>query len=302
MELYNMDGDKDSYQLLSYKSVAQMANNITFSYYYYKLMLIARALFRWNNLPNNMDDRWIEKYLFTSGKCIFYKDNNLGFMVAGFGQMSSINCYGDPTGVYPVAPNYVYDGPKLINGENCYVIRNNDLMLPTFPTIRFYSYKLSNIDRAIDINIEAQKSPILVRCTDKQKLSLKNAINQRKDNEPVIYADNSFDKDMITTLDLNPPMVFPDLQVQKHMVLNEVFTDLGINNANMDKRERMVANEVEANNEQVKASEDVMLKVREEACKQINRIFGTNISVERRNFDQIPEYKDLIKEDVEESK
>ena len=56
-----MDVDKDSYQILSYKSVAQMANNMTFSYYYYKLMLIARALFEWKNLPNNMDDRWIEK-------------------------------------------------------------------------------------------------------------------------------------------------------------------------------------------------------------------------------------------------
>lgn len=295
-----MDIDKDSYQLLSYKSVAQIANNMTFSYYYYKLTLIARALFAWKNLPNNMDDRWIEKYLFTNGKCIFYKDPVMGEMVAGFGQMSSINCYGDPTKVYPVAPNYVYDGEQLINGENCYVIRNNDLMLPTFPTVRMYAFKLTNIDRAIDINIEAQKSPILVRCTDKQRLSLKNAINQRRDNEPVIYADNSFDKDMITTLDLNPPLVFPDLQVQKHMVLNEVFTDLGINNANMDKRERMVANEVEANNEQVKASEDVMLKVRQEACKQINRIFGTNISVERRNFDEIPEYKDLIKEDIKD--
>ena len=295
-----MDIDKDSYQLLSYKSVAQMANNMTFSYYYYKLTLIARALFAWKNLPNNMDDRWIEKYLFTNGKCIFYKDPVMGEMVAGFGQMSSINCYGDPTKVYPVAPNYVYEGEQLINGENCYVIRNNDLMLPTFPTVRMYAFKLTNIDRAIDINIEAQKSPILVRCTDKQRLSLKNAINQRRDNEPVIYADNSFDKDMITTLDLNPPLVFPDLQVQKHMVLNEVFTDLGINNANMDKRERMVANEVEANNEQVKASEDVMLKVRQEACKQINRIFGTNISVERRNFDEIPEYKDLIKEDIKD--
>lgn len=277
-----------------------MANNMTFSYYYYKLTLIARALFAWKNLPNNMDDRWIEKYLFTNGKCIFYKDPVMGEMVAGFGQMSSINCYGDPTKVYPVAPNYVYEGDQLINGENCYVIRNNDLMLPTFPTVRMYAFKLTNIDRAIDINIEAQKSPILVRCTDKQRLSLKNAINQRRDNEPVIYADNSFDKDMITTLDLNPPLVFPDLQVQKHMVLNEVFTDLGINNANMDKRERMVANEVEANNEQVKASEDVMLKVREEACKQINRIFGTNISVERRNLDRIPEYKDLIKEDIKD--
>ena len=84
------------------------------------------------------------------------------------------------------------------------------------------------------------------------------------------------------------------------MILNEIFTDLGINNANMDKRERMVANEVEANNEQVKASEDVMLKVREEACKQINRIFKLDISVKRRNLDMIPEYKEINEEKIEE--
>lgn len=295
--------DEKSYQLLSYKSVAQMANNMTFSYYYYKLMLIARSLFQWNNLPNNMDERWIEKYLFNSGKCIFYKDPNMGFMVAGLGQEGSINCYGDPTTVYPVAENYVYSGKKLINNENCYVIRNNDLMLPEFPIVRHYAFKLCNIDRAIDTNIEAQKTPTIVRCSDKQKLSLKNAINQRRDNEPVIWtADDSNITDMISTLDLNPPMVFKDLQVQKHMILNEVFTDFGINNANMDKKERMVANEVEANNEQVKASEDVLLKSREEACKRINEIFGLNISVERRQLDEIPEYKDINIDEVKEEK
>lgn len=295
--------DEKSYQLLSYKSVAQMANNMTFSYYYYKLMLIARSLFQWNDLPNNMDERWIEKYLFNSGKCIFYKDPNMGFMVAGLGQEGSINCYGDPTSVYPVAENYVYSGKKLINNENCYVIRNNDLMLPEFPIVRQYAFKLTNIDRAIDTNIEAQKTPTIVRCSDKQKLSLKNAINQRRDNEPVIWtADDSNITDMISTLDLNPPMVFKDLQVQKHMILNEVFTDFGINNANMDKKERMVANEVEANNEQVKASEDVLLKSREEACKRINEIFGLNISVERRQLDEIPEYKDINIDEVKEEK
>lgn len=292
--------DESSYQLLSYKSVAQMANNMTFSYYYYKLMLIARSLFEWENLPNDMDERWIEKYLFSSGKCIFYKDPTMGYMVAGFGQQGSINCYGDPTKVYPVAENYVYDGPELINGENCYVIRNNDLMLPNFPVIRKYSFDLTNIDRAISVNIEAVKTPIVIRCSDKQKLSLKNAINQRRDNEPVIWtSDTANIGDMVDTLNTNAPVVFPQLQTQKHMVLNEVFTDLGINNANMDKRERMVANEVEANNEQVKASEDVMLKAREQACKEINRIFGTNISVKRRKLDEIPEYKDIIKEEGE---
>lgn len=292
--------DEKSYQLLSYKSVAQMANNMTFSYYYYKLMLIARSLFKWENLPNNMDERWIEKYLFSSGKCIFYKDPNMGFMVAGFGQQGSINCYGDPTSVYPVAENYVYNGPELINGENCYVIRNNDLMLPNFPIIRKYAFDLTNIDRAISVNVEAIKTPIIVRCSDKQKLSLKNAINQRRDNEPVIWtSDTANIGDMVDTLNTNAPVVFPQLQTQKHMILNEIFTDLGINNANMDKRERMVANEVEANNEQVKASEDVMLKSREQACKEINRIFGTNISVRRRDYDEIPEYKDIIKEEGE---
>jgi hypothetical protein len=292
--------DEKDYKLLSYKSVAQMANNMVFSYYYYKLMLIARSLFEWEGLPNNMDERWIEKYLFGSGKCIFYKDPMMGFMVAGFGQQGGINCYGDPTSVYPVAENYVYNGPELINGENCYVIRNNDLMLPNFPIIRHYSYKLTNIDRAIDVNIEATKSPIIVRCSDKQRLSLKNAINQRRDNEPVIWAsDNTNIGEMVSTLDTNAPVVFPQLQTQKHMVLNEVFTDLGINNANMDKKERMVASEVDANDEQVKASEDVMLKTREEACKQINHIFGLNISVKRRKLESIPEYKDIIKDEEE---
>ena len=76
-----------------------MANNMTFSYYYYKLMLVARSLFEWSGLPNNMDERWIEKYLFTSGKCIFYKDPNMGFMVAGLAQQGGVNCYGDPTSV-----------------------------------------------------------------------------------------------------------------------------------------------------------------------------------------------------------
>lgn len=293
--------DKDSYQLLSYKSVAQMANNMTFSYYYYKLMLVARSLFEWENLPNNMDERWIEKYLFTSGKCIFYKDPVMGYMVAGLAQQGGVNCYGDPTSVYPVAENYVYNGDKLVNGENCYVIRNNDLMLPNFPIIRHYAYKLCNIDRAIDTNVEAVKTPIIVRCSEKQKLSLKNAINQRKDNEPVIWSSDLSDiNEMVDTLTTNAPIVFPQLQTQKHMILNEVFTDLGINNANMDKRERMVANEVEANNEQVKACEDVMLKARQQACKEINRIFGTNISVKRRKLEEIPEYEFINKNEGEE--
>lgn len=293
-----MEGNVDFYPLLSYKSVAQVSNNITFSYWYYKLMLVAKALFEWENLPNGLESRYIEKYLFNDGSCLFFKDRLLGYMVAGIAQDGGINCYDDPTTVTPVATNYVYSGEKpLTNGTDCYLIRNNDARLPEFAVVRYYAYKLSNLDRAIDVNIEANKTPTVVKCSEKQRLSFKQAINQRRDNEPVIWVDKGADMEQIQTLDLRPPMIFKDLQIQKHMILNEFFSDIGVNNANMDKKERMVANEVEANNEQVKASEDVLLRCRQEACKKINEIFGLNIRVKRRELEEIPEYKDIIKEE-----
>lgn len=286
--------EDDIYQVLSYKSVAQRANNLAFTDYYYWLMLITRSLFEWKNLPNNMNERWIERYLYRDGRCVFYDDPIMGLMVAGFAETYTVNCYNDPTSVTPIAPNYTYNGKELINGDNAVVIRNNDMMIPSFPMIRLYAKKLANLDRSIEVNVEAQKTPVVVQCTDKQRLSLKNAINQRIDNEPVMFVDKSLDLNDIKILDLNPPLVFPQLQLQKHNVLNECFTRLGINNANMDKRERLVADEVQANNEQVQASEDVMLKARQRACEEINRIFGTNISVERRKLDRIPEFDEFI--------
>jgi hypothetical protein len=274
----------DDSKLLGYKSFSKRLNDRVLTDYYYRLMLIARALFKWEGLPNGIDEKWIERYLFTEGACIFYKDPTLGFMVAKMGIDGTYNAYDEPTKVFPYATNYIYEGEQLINNSNCIIIRNNDDMIPTYPTIQLYSFKLTNIDRTIDTNVIAQKTPIIVKCTDKQKLSFKNAMNQRNDNEPVIYADKGLNTEEIKVLDIKAPIVFDKLQLQKHAVWNECMTYLGINNANMDKKERLVDDEVQANNEQVQASEDIFLKARQKACEEINKMFGTNISVKRRNL------------------
>lgn len=274
----------DDSKLLGYKSFSKRLNDRVLTDYYFRLMLIARALFEWENLPNGIDEKWIERYLFSEGNCMFFKDPVKGFMVTGIGETGPLNYYDEPTTIEPIAPNFVYTGPTLTNNINAVIIRNNDDMLPTSPTIQLYAYKLTNIDRTIDTNIIAQKTPIIVKCSDKQKVSFKNAINQRNDNEPVIYADKSMNTEDIEVLDIKAPIVFDKLQIQKHAVWNECMTYLGINNANMDKRERLVDDEVQANNEQVQASEDIFLKARKKACEEINKIFGTNISVKRRNL------------------
>lgn len=274
----------DDSKLLGYKSFSKRLNDRVFTDYFYRLMLLSRSLFQWEGLPNGIDEKWIERYLFTEGACLFYKDPTLGYMVAKLGENGTYNAYDEPTKVFPYATNYIYEGEQLINGSNCVIIRNNDDMIPTAPTIQLYSYELTNIKRTIDTNVNAQKTPIVVKCTDKQRVSFKNAINQRNDNEPVIYADKTLNTDEIQVLDIKAPIVFDKLQIQKHAVWNEVMTYLGVNNANMDKRERLVDDEVQANNEQVQASEDVFLKARKDACKLINEMFGTNISVKRRNL------------------
>lgn len=258
--------------IISYKSMAKYMNDRIVTDYFYRLMLTARSVFEWENLPNGIDEKWIERYLFSEGKCVFFKDPVLGLMVARMTPNGNLNYYDEPTTVLPYATNY--QGDTLENGINCVVIRNNDDMIPTSPTIQLYAMKLADIDRTIDVNIKAQKMPIIIKCSDKQKLTLKRVIDQRNDNEPVIFGDKGLDTDSIEVLKTEAPIVFKDLELQKHMVWNECMTFLGINNANQDKKERLVDDEVQANNEQVQASFNIMLKAREQACRDINRIFG----------------------------
>lgn len=284
--------------ILSFNSASKDINDLTFTDFYYRLMLLARSVFKWENLPNNIDEKWIERYLFLEGKCMFFKDDKIGLMVSKFTDSGILNFYDEPTELTPVATNYASYLEQMggsirpyKNGKECVLIRNNDIMIPTSYTIRLYALRLAEIQRTIDINIEAQQTPTLVTGTDKQRLSLLQVYKKWKGHEPVIFGDKSLEDKPLNVLKTDAPIVFDKLQIQKHAIWNEVMTFLGVNNANMDKRERLVDDEVQANNEQIELSAQCMLKAREQACKQINEIFGTNISVRMRNIDEIEEIK-----------
>jgi len=266
--------------VLTYKSVAKVLNDLTFRDYYNRLELIARSVFKWNNLPNGMDEKWIERYLFEEGRCVFFHDKDKSYAVAKVTDSGQVNMYDEPTDVSPVATNYTYESLK--NDKQCVVIRNNDIEIPTSHTIKLYALRLTEITRTIDVNVNAQKTPKIALCSEKQRQSMKKVIKQTDDNELVIFGDNILDIDSIKVLDVNAPIVFDKLQVQKHAIWNEAMTYLGANNANQDKKERLVADEVSANNEQVNISADVMLKARERACERINKLFNLDISVELR--------------------
>lgn len=290
----------NSVEIMRFNEVSKNLNDLTFTDYFYRIMLIARSIFKWNNLPNGIDEKWIERWLFTEGQCVFFKDKTYGYMIAKVTPNGEINYYDEPTRVRPYGTNYI--GESLLNDEECVIIRNNDIMLPTAFTVKLFALRLADISRTIDINVHAQKTPNLIKCTEKQKVSLKQLYKQWNGNEPVIFADNDLNTETFDVLDTEAPIVFDKLQIQKHEIWNECMSFLGINNANMNKRERLVDDEVQANNEQIMYCADVMLKARERACKRINEIFGTNISVElRRRPEEFMEELDLIsQEDAKE--
>lgn len=273
--------------ILPMKSFAKQMNNLTFTDYYYRLMLLARSIHEYENLPEGITERWIEKLMFHEGHAMLYKDPEKGLMFAKCAPIDTLNYCEEPTKLTPVGTDYY--GPPLIVNENCVLFRNNDEMIPTSFPIKLFAYRLAEISRTIDINIHAQKTPALITGTEKQKLTLKNVYAQWDGFEPVIFGDKALDADTLKVLATAAPVVFPQLQTQKATLWNECLTFLGINNANTDKRERLISNEVEANDTHIDLSADCMLKCREEDWAKAREIFGINTTVKRRARKEIEE-------------
>jgi hypothetical protein len=265
--------------IINMKSTAKNFNDLTYQDYFYKLKMLAMARFEWDELPNGIDEKWIERFLFEDGHCVFFIDDLRGPMVAKC-TLEGVNSYGEPTSIVPVGVDI--ESRRLTPGEDCVLIQNNDERIPTSRFIQLFAYRLAQTTRAIDVNVNAQKTPILILGTDKQKLSLKNLYAQYTGNEPVIFGDKGIDTEVMKVLNTQAPVVFPQLHEHKQNIWNECLTFLGINNANTDKRERLIKDEVEANNTHIDLSAECFLKSRENAVEQINKLFGEHIEVKVR--------------------
>ena len=286
--------------VLTYDTMAQRLNQLTLNDYYNRLQLLARSVFKWNNLPNNIEERFIERVLYEQGKCIFYRDANLGLVVTKVAESGPLNHYDNPTWVRPYATGFGIQ-QEAINYDDCVVIRNNDMMIPTNDTIMLYAMRLTEITRAMDVNVNAQKTPILIQCSDKQLLTLKRLYEDYTGNEPVIYGDNQIDLTGINCIKTDAPFVADKLCDLRDRIWNEAMTFLGLNNANTQKKERLITDEANANNQLIMASANVMLKNRELACDMINEMFPEcEISVELRNLDDIEECEDKANDSIDE--
>lgn len=258
---------------------------LTFFDMYTRLMMLAQAVFKWEGLPNGIDEKHIERFLFHEGRCMFFRDDMKGWMVAKCADQGWLNYYDEPTHLTPVAANYDLQAARPYEvGKDCTFIFNNDYAIPTHRTIMLYAARLADIQRTMDVNINAMKTPVIIKTNDKQRLSIENMYRQVDDYRLKVVVDKSLETDEIKVLNVAAPIVFDKLALEKSRTWNEVMTFLGVNNANMDKRERLVDDEVQANNEQIMLSAQLMLKARERAAEAMSKLCGCEIKVSLRNL------------------
>lgn len=263
-------------------------NNYSYQQYYLRLVELAVSMFKWENLPETVDPRFLELVLLAQGRALFFKDEDIGYLGLRFAMGGRFNVYHIPIERRAYAENG-YNATRNI--EDSVVIYNNLLHTNSMLDIELFAKRLYNIDRTIDINVNAQKTPILIQCDESQRLTMKNVYMKYEGNEPVIFGDKNLNPNSVKVLTTDAPFVSDKLYDLKIRIWNEALTYLGISSVNITKKERLVRDEVIRNLGGTVASRYSRLEARQTACDQINKMFGLNISCEYR--------EDILMQDTE---
>lgn len=257
-------------------------NNRTYIDIYDRLFELAVNRFKWSNLPETCDERFLENSLFKKGFCLFFKDEVIGYLTLRATLGGQLDVYNIPIDRRAYANNGYQNN---LTNKDSVIIMNNSRYLPDIMTIENFALQLYEIKRAYYINIKRQKTPQIILTSMQQRLTFENLIEQYDGNVPFILGDKSFQKELddVINIDTSTHFIADKLSVQFHTVWNEALTYLGIDNSNTDKKERLVENEVAGNNGAVEMQRNIALTARKRACEKINRMFGLEIDVEFRS-------------------
>lgn len=274
-------------------------NNATYIQYYNRLIELSIAMFDWTGLPDTIDPRFLELTLFKYGQAVFFEDEVMGYLALTNAVQGGFDVYGYPVASRAYSPYNNYQ--KNLTLDDSVIIYNNYLRTPSSLDVEVFAKRLYNLDRVIDVNANAQKTPVLIKCAETQRLTMKNLYKEFDGNSPVIFGDNGLNDANFTVLSTEAPYVADRIYQLKTQIWNEALTYLGISNINVQKKERLITDEVSRNMGGVIASRYSRLNARQNACEKINKMFGLNVWCEYRDdYRELNEELEDVNEDDDE--
>ena len=262
--------------------------------YYEMILNLALSAYKWENLPDTVDARYLELLLNTYGRCLYFNDDAIGYLVTKMSDQSLLNIYDEPIERMATANNGYHTSRS---SDDSVILYNNLMHTPSLDNVAYYAYRLAQIDDTISINVNAQKTPILITGPEDQRLALMNVYKKYEEGVPRIFGNKSFDPKSVTVLKTDAPYLADNLYQLKVQTWNEMLTYFGIPNQTVIKRERVNVDEVNRAMGGTLANRVSRLTAREQAVEKINTMFGTNISV-AFNDDIDPSMPDAVGTDA----
>lgn len=273
-------------------------NRRTYNYYFNRLMELGVSMFDWQNLPDSVDARFLEYTLFTDGMAVFFNDEVMGSLCLQTMIGGNLDVYRIPT----IRTAYASNGyNRKLSEKDSVIIFNNMLHTNCVNDIELFARRLYECDRTIDVNIKAQKTPVMIACDENQRLTMINLYQQYDGNEPFIFGNKDIDIKKIQSISTNAPYVGDKIMNLKNQIWNEALTYLGISNVSYQKKERLIADEVSRSMGGTVASRYTRLDMRQQACEKINKMFGLDIWVDYREDTKLDTDETLVEKASEEN-
>lgn len=265
-----------------------LRNALTESFLYTRFEMLMQNQFKWTGLEElNIQEKHIERYLFNDGCCLFFEDKVNGLMCLPCYGEGGQNVYGEFLRYRATGFNYTYS----VKAEDCVLIENNKLRMPTSMAVLYFVEQLYELKRTMDVNVKQLQLQTLFSATDKNVLTVKKIIDELEKHNWAIITDSVMNVDeIVKAIQTGVKCLTPELTDRYNAVMNEALTYFGINNSNTDKRERLITDEANANNQLIDSCAEMFLEARKRACEEINKKFDTNISVELRNKREQQDY------------
>ena len=249
------------------------------SFYRDRLTDIALSCVKWKNLPEEIDPRFLEWCLFYDGMAIFFKDDiTEKFVCIQVMPSGQFNMYRIPKERTAYAVNG-YQNSDL-NEHNSVIIYNNLLRKPSVQDIEIYAKKLTNIDLTLNVNVNAQKTPIAIICDETQRLTFQQLYQNYAGNMPFIFGDKGLNLDNVKSINTQAEYKGDELNKLKTDIWNEALTYLGVSNVQYQKKERINTEEINRSMGGAFASRRSRIKARQNAVEEINKMFGLSIEVD----------------------
>lgn len=260
-------------------------DNSAYRYKYYVDMLlnICVSIFQWENLPKTVDPFILEKTLLLSGKCVYFKDDVIGDIVLPVEADANNNIFNEPKRRVAYSWNTFFH--KQLDDSNSVMIYNNVMRTSEILDIYETAKKLYTINSARTSNINAQKTPILIICDERNRLTMENIYEKYNNNTPVIFSYDDFNpNDKFNVFKTDAPYTADKLFQLEQNELNSFLARMGVCSLSETKRERVITSEINALNGGAYTMRLSRLNARKQACKKINEMFGTEIDVHFNDF------------------